>query len=306
MSNANKIHYNPWPALPYEAFKPTGHLLHMGLQAIGKLKLHTPFGPHWTNVALFITSRGLTTGPIPYASGIFSVDIDFIHHEIICMTSWGSMAKFKLGPLSVAQFTSNLFDNLHNIGIDMVINPKPQEVPDPVLFNQDTVLQPYDPVLANAWWQIMVSSLRVMERYHARFTGTTPPIGLMWGTLDLRDARYKNTQVPTTGMNASYIRRNAMDVAQIEAGWWYGNEAYPRPAYFSFMYPQPDGIEQAKIKPNAARWEKSLGEFILDYDEVRNSNDPEGDLLAFFESAYQAGAELAHWSSKLISKGVPV
>ncbi len=305
MSHSIKHHYEPWPLLPYEEFNSTRYLLHMGLQVIGKLKLATPFEPHWSNVALGLTSQGLTTGPIPYGSGLFSVDIDFISHQVICSASWGNTSKFKLVPMSVAQFSSSLFDTLRSIGVFININLTPQEIPHPIPFNKDTQHRHYDQDLANAWWRILASTYRVLQRYHARFTGRTPFIGFMWGTFDLRDARYRGTSMRTKGENAGYIRRNAMDDAQVEAGWWPGDERYPRPAYFSFLYPEPKMIAEAKIKPKKGRWEKSLGEFILDYDDVRTSKDPEGDLLAFFESTYECEAEKAGWESELICSGKP-
>lgn len=298
--------YKSWPEFSYAEFQPTAHLLHMGIQAIGKLKLTEPFEPHWANVALWLTTTGLTTGLIPFGLGFFSVDWDCIHHQIICTTSWGRREHFLIRSMSVAEFTHTLFKTLHNIGIDLAINQKPQEISNPIPFNEDTATCPYEGELVNTWWQIMLSTHKVLERYHARFTGRSPPIGLMWGTLDLRDARYKGIHVPTTGENAGFIRRNAMDDAQVEAGWWAGNELYSRPAFFSFIYPQPKDIEKAKIEPKAARWDTSLKEFILDYDDLRKSPNPDKDLLAFFESAYQAGAERAGWERDLISKGVPV
>lgn len=306
MALLNNTALTPWPELPYEKFKPTGHLLHMGMQMIGKLKLNTPFEPHWANVALWITSQGLTTGPIPYQSGTFTIDIDFITHHITCTSSWGKTINFALIPMSVSEFSHILFNALHHIKVEATVNPKPQEVLNPIPFDQDTEKRQYEAKLANAWWRILANTHRIMQRYHARFTGPTPPVGLMWGTLDIRDARYKSTPVPTSGPNSGYIRRNAMDVAQVEAGWWSGNEQYPRPAYYSFTYPQPEEIEQANIKPEAAHWDKTLSEFILDYDDVRKSQHPEEDLLAFLDSAYQAGAELAGWDPKLIGKGEPV
>ncbi len=305
MSSAKDFFYEPWPALPYEEFKPTLHLLHMGTQAIGKLKLIEPFEPHWANVALWLTSRGLTTGPISYRFGTFNVDMDFVEHQIICATSWGQMGKFKLAPMSVAELTRMLFKILHEVGVEITVNPMPMEIVDPIAFDRDITLQPYNALLANAWWHILLSTQRVLQRYHARFRGATPPIGFMWGTFDLRDARYRGISVPTTGPNADYIRRNAMDEAQVEAGWWCGNPVYPRPAFYSFTYPQPAGIERAKIKPSAACWNATLAEFILDYDDLRQSKDPDKDLLAFFESTYQAGTEKAGWDSKLIGTGEP-
>lgn len=298
--------YNPWPELPYESFKSTSHLLHMCTQAMGKLKLSTPFEPHWANVALWLTCQGLTTGVIPYGLASFSVDLDIIDHKITCKTSWGQQESVELKSTSVAKLTQSLFDTLHKLGVDVRVNPKPQEIPNPIVFDQDTAEREYNANLASAWWRALESSYIVLKRYHARFKGITPPIGLMWGTFDLRDARYRNVPVQTTKENEGYLRRNAMDAVQVEAGWWSGNDAYPRAAYYSFTFPQPPGIEQAKLKPSRAHWNKSLGEFILDYDDLRQAKFPEGDLLSFFEMAYEAGAEAASWETNLIGPGVPI
>lgn len=306
MSLVAEMTYEPWPEFSYPEFAPTAHLFHMVLQAIGKLKLNNPFEPHWANVCLWLTCRGLTTGQIFHELGAFGIDIDLIDHQIICSSTWGRTGKFKLTSMSVAELTQTLFKTLHNIGVTVDINPTPQEVPNAIPFDQDTKKHPYEGLLINAWWRILVSSYRVLKQYHSKFTGITPPVGLMWGTLDLRDARYRGTQIPTSGINSGYIRRNAMDDAQVEAGWWSGNPEYQKPAYFSFTYPQPTGIEEVKIQPPAAKWNKKLGEFILDYDDVRKSKNPEKDLLAFFESTYKAGAEKAGWEPDLIGAGKPV
>lgn len=306
MNTISRAAYEPWPELPYDAFKSTAHLLHMGTQAIGKLKLLTPYEPEWANVALWLTSSGLTTGPIPYGLGSFTVDIDLIGHHIVCVTSWGRAGGFELKPMSVAQFTKALLDTLRNVGVDTAINPIPQEIPNPIPFHEDIDLRAYDSKLANAWWRIMLGSYQVMERYHARFNGKTPPIGFMWGTFDLRDARYNGPKIPTTGPNSGFLRRNAMDEAQIEAGWWSGTDAYQKPAYYSFTYPQPEGIEKATIVPRSAHWEKAMGEFLFDYDDLRQSKDPEQELTLFLESTYHAGAERAGWDPDLVSSGRPI
>lgn len=300
-----KHHYEAWPALPYEDFQSTGYLLHACTQMLGKLKLITPFEPHWANVPLWLTSQGLTTGIIPYGLESFSVDIDLINHQIICLTSWGKHDTFPLKTQSVSNLKLNLFAKLKALDIDVTINPKPQEIPNPILFDQDDTERHYDNNLAQAWWQILTSTYHVMQRYHARFKGITPPIGLMWGTFDIRDARYCNIPVEPKGENTGYLRRNAMDVVQVEAGWWSGNPNYPRAAFYSFTFPKPLNIEQSKIKPDTARWESTLGEFIFDYDEMRKAKNPATDLLTFFESAYNAGSMAANWDKHLIGSGIP-
>ncbi len=306
-SQANLIpDYEPWPALTYQEFAPTAYLLHMSVQAIGKLKLRAPFQPHWDHVPLLVTASGLTSGPIPYNEGEFTIDLDFINHHLLCKTSWGQEHGFALAARSVAAFTSLLFTTLKSVGIEIIINTKPQEVANPIPFEQDTQPRPYDAVLVNAWWRILLSSRQVMERYHARFLGRTPEIGLMWGTFDLRDVRYNGHPIRVDPKAMDYIGRNAMDAQMVEVGWWPGDESYPQAAYFSFTYPQPQGIEQAKIQPKSAGWNPEKKEFILNYADVRNSQNPESDLLAFFESSFQAGAERSKWDPQLIGSGKPV
>ena len=296
----------PWPALPYEAFAPTAYLLHMSVQAIGKLKLTMPFEPHWDHVPLWITANGLTSGPIAYGSGDFTVNLDFIAHDLIVHTSWGQKGGFALAARSVAEFTQLLFTTLHSVGVELTINTHPAEVPTPIPFELDTQPRPYDALLAHAWWRILVSSQRVMERHRARFLGRTPTIGLMWGTFDLRDVRYNGRKVGVDNEKMEFITRNAMDAEMIEVGWWPGNETWPQAAYFSFAYPQPEGLAQAKIQPSAGSWNKELGEFILNYEAIRNAQHPETDLLAFFESTYQVAAEKGAWDPGLTGSGKPI
>lgn len=304
MSMKNTTSYDPWPPFSYPAFAATQHLLHMGLQAVGKLKLNEPFQPQWAEVPLWLSARGLTTGPIPYAGGAYEVTVDLISHQVGCVTSWGFSGRFELGPMSVAEFVHFLFDLLDKAGVNVSINLKPQEVPFTISFDQDIQQRPYEPELVNRWWRILLSTQRVMQVFQGRFKGKTQPIGLMWGTLDIRDVRYNGKPV-SPGANADYIRRNAMNEELVEVGWWSGSAAYPKPAFYSFTYPQPAGIENAKVNPSASRWDSAMGEFLFDYDDLRNAKDPDGDLLSFFESTYQAGAEHAGWDPNLVGSGRP-
>jgi hypothetical protein len=206
--------------------------------------------------------------------------------------------------MSVAQFVKQLFAMLRQAGINASINLKPQEVANAIPFDQDTQPRPYNPALVNAWWRILLSTQRVMQIFHGRFQGKTQPIGLMWGTLDIRDVRY-NGKPASPGEKADYIRRNAMNEELIEVGWWSGSDAYPKPAFYSFTYPQPKEIELAKVDPASARWAPAMGMFLLDYDDLRKSQDPDADLLSFFESTYKAGAEKAGWDPHLVGTGKP-
>lgn len=168
------------------------------------------------------------------------------------MKNSGLIKEFKITSVSVAEVYENLFDNLCSIDINLTIHSKPQEIPDPVPFEQDTTQQIYDTELANNRWKILLTSKNILQRYHARFTGKTQPIGFMWQTFDLRDARYNGVTVEPTRINSSYLRRNAMNEGLIECSWRSGNTTYPCAAYYLFTYTQSKKIEHAKIKPAAA------------------------------------------------------
>jgi len=293
-----------WPALAYPAFESTQYLLHRGLQVLGKLKLTSPFLPQWSGVALWIQARGLTTGLIDHRGGAYEVSVDLIDHEVKCVTSWGRTQSLMLTSMSVAEFSSQLLGVLKRVGVEVSITPMPQEIPNPVPFDQDTQTRAYDPTLAHGWWRILVSTQRVMRAFRGCFEGKTQPIGLMWGTLDIRDVFY-NGKPAAPGPDADFIRRNAMNAELIEMGWWSGSAAYPRPAFYAFAYPQPAGIETAKVLPASARWDTAMSEFILDYDDLRLSEHPDHDLLAFFRSTFLAGVEHAGWDPKLVGSGKP-
>lgn len=301
----SEFHADPWPQLSYPDFAGTQYLLHMGLQAVGKLKLKAPFQPQWSAIVISMSARGLTTGPIDYAGGAYEISVDLISHELICVTSWGRSARFTLVAMSVAEFVERLFGLLKKVGVDVSINLMPQEVANPIPFDHDRERRSYEPAMAQNWWRIMLSTQRVMQAFRGAFEGKMQPIGLMWGTLDIRDVLY-NGKAVAPPPKSDYIRRNAMNAELIEMGWWAGSAAYPKPAFYSFTYPQPADIEGAPISPASARWDAAMGEFILDYDDLRQSKDPDGDLLAFFRSAYEAGAERAGWDSSLLGSGKPV
>jgi hypothetical protein len=300
------LNYEPWPAFSAEEFKSSSHLLYMCVQLLGKLMLTQPFQPHWANLAMPLTSRGFTTGLIPYASAGFSVDVDCISHEIIFTSSWGKGAKIKLTSTSVASLTRDILQKLESIDVKLTINLMPQEMSKPISFDEDVEPRIYDEKVVNAWWRILVSTTRVLQVFHSRFYGISPQVGLCWGTLDLRDARYKGIFLPVDKSKLDFITRNAMDDEQFEVGFSANNEKYPIPSFFAFTYPKPEGYEKSVFAGSSAKWVTTVNEFILDYDDLRRSKNPDAELLLFFESTYLAFAKLAHWDPKWMVTGEPV
>ena len=303
--SADKSSTELWPALSAPAFEPTRHLLHMVLQAVGKLKLTEPFQAQWAEVPLWLSARGLTTGPISYSEGAYEVHADFIAHEIRWFTSLGASGRLSLRPTSVAAFVDTFLGQLRGSGINTSITLVPQEVPNPLPFNEDEQERPYDADQVNAWWRILLSAQRVLQIFQGRFTGRTQPIGLMWGTLDIRAAFYSGKPASPGEANKGFIRRNAMNAELMEMGWWSGDPSYPSPAFYAFTYPQPPGIESSKIGPEAARWDANMGEFLFNYEDLRRSSDPDAALLTFLESTYAAGAASAAWEAGLLGLGRP-
>jgi hypothetical protein len=306
MSNMDELQHEPWPALTAATFEPTSHLLYMGLQVIGKLMLTKPFEPHWANLAMPLTSRGMTTGVIPYRTDTFSVDVDFIDHVVTINVSTGKRGQIKLQSMSVAELTERILHTLSQAGVDLIIDLNPQEMSNSIPFNDDIARRVYDEKVVNAWWRIMLSTYRVLLQYHAKFYGISPVVGLCWGTLDLRDARYKGLHLPVNKAASSYIGRNGMDDVQVEVGFSCNNENYPFPAFFGFAYPLPDELPNAGMKPDGVKWVAKASEFMLDYETLRQSKQPDVDLLVFFETFYQTVAKLAKWDPSLMVSGKPV
>jgi hypothetical protein len=294
-----------WPPLPLNAWQETCDTLHMWTQVVGKVKLELcPFLNQWWEVGFYVTARGLTTSPIPLPTGAFEVTFDFIDHNLSIFTSDGKRKDIALMPRSVANFYSEFMTALNVLGIQVKINTKPSEVENPIPFEQDHVHHSYDPEYVNRWWRILLQVDKVLELYRSRFIGKSSPILFYWGTFDLAEGRYSGKRVsPPPGANR--ILRIAENQEQICCGFWPGDSKLQAPAFYSYTYPKPAGLEKATIRPGAAHYDSNMGEFILLYDDVRKANSPEQTLLDFFQSTYEAGATLAHWNRQELEQQPP-
>jgi hypothetical protein len=282
-----------WPPLPLKEWQDTYTTLHMWTQIVGKIRMTaSPSLNQWWHVTLYVSPRGLTTGPIPYPPGVFDIQFDFQKHEVDISTSEGGRIARPLRPESVAAFYGGVFDMLGSLGISIEIDKKPQEVADAVPFDKDSSHCSYDRQYAHRFWRILVSSGKVFERFRSKFQGKCSPVQFFWGSFDLACTRFSGRTAPP---RKGVISGPAYSHEVCSAGFWPGGGDVNGPAYYSYTVPQPAGLEKERIRPAAAGWNQQLSEFILMYDDVRNAPSQEDALYQFLESTYDAGARLGHW-----------
>ncbi|HKZ00951.1 MAG TPA: DUF5996 family protein [Pyrinomonadaceae bacterium] len=281
-----------WPSLPLAAWQDTYATLHMWTQIVGKIRLNlAPQVNHWWHCALYTSARGLTTSAIPHKSRLFELEFDFLNHKLLITTSDNLRESVILEPRSVADFYGELMGKLKSLGIEISIFTKPQEVPNPIPFELDTEHQTYSPDFANQFWQILVQASRVFSEFRGRFIGKCSPVNFYWGSFDLAVTRFCGRPAPTRP-GADLITREAYSHECISAGFWPG-AGFSGLAFYSYTAPAPAGLGQQPIKHGS--YSHELSEFILMYDDVRNSQSPQQVLLDFLQSTYEAGAELANW-----------
>ena len=291
-----------WPALPLEAWRDTCETLHMWTQIVGKVRLVlSPFENHWWHVPLYVTARGLTTSPIPYRGRTFEVDFDFIDHNLFIQTSDGSSKAMPLISRSVADFYQECMASLRTLEIEVTINTLPSEVTNPIHCDQDFVHAAYDPEYANRFWRILVQTDTVMKHYRSQFLGKCSPIHFFWGSFDLALTFFSGRRAPELP-GADHMQREAMSHEEISIGFWPGDARFPEPAFYSYTYPAPSGLESASLRPAEAFYDPQLGEFLLRYEDVRNADSPDQTLLDFFQSTYEVGATLAQWDRAALER----
>ncbi|MDQ2818503.1 MAG: DUF5996 family protein [Candidatus Eremiobacteraeota bacterium] len=283
-----------WPVLPLEAWKDTCDTLHLYAQIVGKVRLAlAPPEPQWAHVPLYVTARGLTTSPMPCAERTFAIDFDFIAHKLLIGASDGQTRSIELKPRSVADFYAQVMEALRDLAIDVSINPMPQEIASPIPFTDDRVHAAYDAEYVNRFWRILSQVDAVFKEHRAPFRGRQTVVQFFWGSFDLAYARFSGR--PAQAPSGNVIMRKGMDAEEIAAGFWPGDDRFPEPAFWSYAYPKPAGVEKAKIGPQAAAWNAEMGEFMLRYEDVRSSESPRAAILEFLSSTYEACAALAGW-----------
>ena len=266
----------------------------MFAQIVGKVRMElAPPEPQWNHVPLYLTSRGLTTSPIPGPAGTFQVDFDFIDHVLYAASSDGRVKKIDLASHSVATFYAAFVDALRNLGIRVDISTVPSEVPNPVKFTDDTEAS-YEREHVHSWWQSLVVADSVFKEHRAPFSKRHTQVIFYWGSFDLSYSRFSG-RAAAPPPNADSITRVAMDAQEVSAGFWPGDDRYPAAAFYCYAYPKPAGIESARVGPDGAHWNQTLGEFVFPYDDARRAASPRAAVLEFLQSTFEAGARLGGW-----------
>jgi Family of unknown function (DUF5996) len=289
-----------WPALPLTEWADTCATLQLWTQIVGKIRLaRTPLVNHWWNVTLYVTSRGLTTSPIPHGALSFQINFDFISHRLIVQVSNGDTATIPLTPRSVAGFHAEFMSTLRELGLDTHIWTMPVEIPDAVPFEKDDKHTSYDPEYANRFWRALVQSERVFSRFRSRFIGKVSPVHFFWGSFDLAVTRFSGRTAPDLNSESpnlgAWVMREAYSHEVSSCGFWPGNGGYDQAAFYSYAYPEPPAFDHASVRPAGAFYDQGLGQFILPYDAVRLAEDPDHALMEFLQSTYEAAAGLAAW-----------
>jgi hypothetical protein len=289
---------NVWPALPQDKWSGTGATLQLWMQMVGKVRLALmPPINHCWGVTLYPTVRGVTTSPMPYGARTLQIDFDFVDHLLVLEASEGARRTIPLKPMTVAEFYRQFKAALEGLGMPVKIWPVPVEIADPIPFEKDDVHKVYDQEYAQRFWRILVQTTRVFTTFRARFRGKVSPVHLFWGALDLACTRFSGRTAPEHASMpglADRVTRDAYSHEVCSCGFWPGMPGV-EPLFYSYAYPEPPGYREYSIAPAVAHFDTNFGEFVLPYEEMRGSGDPDAALLEFLQSTYDAAANLAHW-----------
>ena len=291
-----------WPALPLEAWKDTRDTLHMWMQIVGKirLKLAPPLN-HWWQVPFYVTSRGLTTSPIPFGDRTFDITFDFTDHVLVVQTSDERSEFIPLRPRPVADFYRDLMATLGRLAIDIKIWTVPSEVPAPIRFEEDRQHASYDAASANRFWRILLATDVILKEFRARFVGKASPVHFFWGGFDLAVTRFSGRRAPDRE-GADLITREGYSHEVSSCGLWYGSGSLTGPAFYSYAAPEPQGFKEARIRPPQAFYSSEFSNFLLLYDDMRRAADPRGTLLQFLQSTYETAATLGRWDRQNLER----
>ena len=286
---------NPWPELPVVAWRDTYATLLLYTQIVGKIRLAlTPKMNEWWNVPLYVTTRGLTTSPMPYRDRTLSIDFDFIDHELLLRDSEGRARALPLSPRPVCDFYAAVFAELAAMDVSVEIHLLPQECPVTTRFSDDAEHATYDRDRVHAFWEALRRIEPVFQTFRAGFRGKCSPVHFFWGAFDLAVSRFNGRRAPA---RAAKVDRDAYDEEVISLGFWPGDPwtGSTDAMFYSYTVPEPPGLGAERVRPAESFFSDALKEFLLPYDVVRRSQDPAKTILEFAQSTYDAGSTLARW-----------
>lgn len=307
-SSGNLSSSNAWPALAYEHWQDTCNTLHLWTQIVGKVKLAlAPRSNHWWGIVLFVTARGLTTGPMPYRARALQIDFDFCAHALVLHTSDAREQRIALAPMTTADFYAAVTAALRALDIDLRIWTMPVEIEGAIPFDQDRVHASYDGAAAQTFWRQLVQAERVFNIFRARFLGKVSPVHFFWGSFDLAVTRFSGRAAPplkssSTPNVAAWVMNEAYSHECASVGFWPGNGGYGRAAFYAYAYPEPEGFGAAPVAPRGAAYNAEIGQFLVDYEAIRTAASPDGALLAFMQSTYEAAANGGRWDRAALER----
>jgi hypothetical protein len=291
----------PWPEIPVAAWRDSYATLVLYTQIVGKIRLAlTPKMNEWWNVPLYVTTRGLTTSPMPYRDRTLSIDFDFLDHQLVIQDSDGHRSALPLVPRSVGDFYRALFAELAEIDVHVRIHDAPQECPITVPFVDDAEHRSYDRERVQRMWRVLQRVEPLFQTFRARFRGKCSPVHFFWGSFDLAVSRFNGRRAPA---RSGVVERDAYDEEVISLGFWPGDPwtGATEALFYAYTVPPPAGLPQQRIRPDGACFSDALKEFVLPYEEVRRSPDPAQAILEFAQSTYDAGATLAAWDREALA-----
>jgi len=297
-----------WPRLDSPNFLDTTASLQLWTQIVGKIRLAlSPMINHWWQVPLYVSARGLTTSPMPVGDGrVLDIEFDFIDHRLVSRSSAGVVDSIPLSECALSSFYARVMSSLAKLDIVVVINPVSVEMPEAVHLARDPRACSYDADWVRRFFGALVRIDAVLKRFRGRFQGKASPVHFFWGALDLAVTRFSGRTAPAHPGGiphvADAVMREAYSHEVSSAGFWPGDARFAEAAFYAYAYPEPAGFKDAPVRPDAARFDKSLGEFVLPYAAVRAARDPEADLLAFLDTTYAAAADLGRWDRRALER----
>jgi hypothetical protein len=305
-----------WPDLPYGAWRETCSTLHLWTQIVGKVRLAlTPWLNHSWHVPLYVNAKGLTTSPIAHGSRSFEIQFDFRHHTLDIDVSDGASAQIPLHPKSVAQFYRELMQTLDRVELPVTINKVPCEIANAIELDRDEIHGAYDADAVQRFFNVLVQVDRIFKQFRTGFIGKASPVHFFWGSFDLAVTRFSGKVAPpfqgnVPGLSID-VMREAYSHEVSSAGFWPGGNGVDEPSFYSYQYPTIETFKHAVARPAGTFFSDQLGEFLMPYDVVRTSSDPDSTLLAFLQSTYEAAATASQWDRAALERslgkpGVPL